>query len=153
MFTFKQCCRSMTFWYGSGSCYFRHWPFRCQQKTNYLKNFLLISFWRYCTFTSFSKDKKSKRSHKTVGIKFFACLLFLLDDRRIRIWLTDPDPDPGGPKWYRSGSATQLSSFDPPASTEPSGRCGYGGDEFLQGTVTAVAWRIWSRLSNKFRSI
>jgi hypothetical protein len=32
------------------------------------------------TFTSFFKDKKSERSHKTVGI-----LLFLLDDRRIRI--------------------------------------------------------------------
>jgi hypothetical protein len=24
-----------------------------------------------CTFTSFFKDKKSKRSHKTVGIKVF----------------------------------------------------------------------------------
>jgi hypothetical protein len=32
-------------------------------------------------FTSFFKDKKSKRSHKTVEIKGF--LLFLLDDRRI----------------------------------------------------------------------
>jgi hypothetical protein len=35
------------------------------------------------TFTSFFKDKKSKRSHKTIGLRFF--LLFLLDDRRIRI--------------------------------------------------------------------
>ncbi len=34
------------------------------------------------TFTSFFKDKKSKRSHKAVGIKF---LLFLHGDRRIRI--------------------------------------------------------------------
>jgi hypothetical protein len=41
-------------------------------------------------------------------------LLFLLDDRRIRIHtsrLIDPDPDPGGPKTYESdgsgiGSAT-----------------------------------------------
>ncbi len=68
-----QCCGSMTFWYryisgsadpciwlmgpdpdpGSGSCYFRHWPLRCQQGT----------------FTSFFEDKKSKRSHKTVEIK------------------------------------------------------------------------------------
>jgi hypothetical protein len=32
---------------------------------------------------NFIKDKKSKRSHKTVGIK--VVLLFLLDDRRIRI--------------------------------------------------------------------
>jgi hypothetical protein len=37
--------------------------------------------------TSFFKDKeKSKRSHKTVGINF---LLFLLDDRRIRILISD----------------------------------------------------------------
>jgi hypothetical protein len=33
---------------GSGSCYFRHWPARCQQKTNFLTQFfLLITFWRY----------------------------------------------------------------------------------------------------------
>jgi hypothetical protein len=51
------------------------------------------------TFTSFFKDKKSKRGHKTVGIKVF-------DDRRIQgfgsgsvldpysIGPLDPDPDP-----------------------------------------------------------
>jgi hypothetical protein len=33
------------------------------------------------TFTSFFNDKKSRKSHKTVGIKVF--LLFLLDDRRM----------------------------------------------------------------------
>ncbi len=33
---------------GSGSCYFRHWPSRCQQKTNFLTQFvLLITFWSY----------------------------------------------------------------------------------------------------------
>ncbi len=50
-YRYLQCCRSMTFWSGSGSgsadpclwlldpdpgsgfCYFRHWPSRCQQKT------------------------------------------------------------------------------------------------------------------------
>ncbi len=32
----------------SGSCYFRHWPSRCQQKTNFLTQFfLLITFWSY----------------------------------------------------------------------------------------------------------
>jgi hypothetical protein len=49
------------------------------------------------TFTSFFKDKKSRRGLRTVGIEVF--LLFLLDDRRIRIQEaqkhTDPtDPDP-----------------------------------------------------------
>jgi hypothetical protein len=39
------------------------------------------------SFISFFKDKKSKRSRKTVGITFF--LLFLLDDRRIRTHTSD----------------------------------------------------------------
>jgi hypothetical protein len=43
------------------------------------------------TFTSFFKDKKSKRSHKIVEIKVW------LDDRRIRIRMAqkpvDPNPD------------------------------------------------------------
>jgi hypothetical protein len=64
----NQCCGSMTFWGGSGSgtadpclwlmdpdpdpesgfCYFRHWPSRCQQKTNFLIQFFLLStFWSY----------------------------------------------------------------------------------------------------------
>jgi hypothetical protein len=31
-----------------GSCYFRHWPSRWQQKTNFFNEvFLLITFWRY----------------------------------------------------------------------------------------------------------
>ncbi len=54
---------------GSGSCYFRHWPSRGQQKTNKKKVFLHITFWRYIYIIF--KDKKSKRSHKTVGIKVF----------------------------------------------------------------------------------
>ncbi len=33
---------------GSGSCYVRHWPSRCQPKTNFLTQFfLLITFWSY----------------------------------------------------------------------------------------------------------
>jgi hypothetical protein len=37
------------------------------------------------TFTSFFKDKKSKKGHKTVEIKVF--LTILLYDRRIRMWI------------------------------------------------------------------
>jgi hypothetical protein len=73
----------LTFWYWDpdprypclwqmdpGSCYFRHWPSRHQrQKTNFKKFFCLSLF--DGTFTSFFKDKKSKRSHRTVGIKVF----------------------------------------------------------------------------------
>ncbi len=56
---------------GSGSCYFRHWPSRCQQKTILFKKFF-CSLPFEGTFTSFFKDnKKVQRSHKTVGIKVF----------------------------------------------------------------------------------
>jgi hypothetical protein len=82
--TIKQCCGSMTFWCGSGSgdpclllmgpdldpdpgsgsCYFRHWPSRCQQKTNEKKNSAYILL--------FFKVKKSKKpQNSTVGIKVF----------------------------------------------------------------------------------
>ncbi len=48
------------------------------------------------TFTSFSKDKKSIKSHKTVGIKPFLTVFAW--------WLKDPYL--GGPKTYGSGSGT-----------------------------------------------
>ncbi len=40
---------SMPLTNGSGSCYFRHWPSRYQQKTtNFLTQFfLLVTFWKY----------------------------------------------------------------------------------------------------------
>ncbi len=43
------------------------------------KAFQLITFWEG-TFTSFFKDEKSKRSHKTVGIKGFSCYFCLLTE-------------------------------------------------------------------------
>ncbi len=65
--------------FGSGSCYFRHWPSRRLQKNNLLKkNFCLLLF--EGTFTSFFKDKKSKRSHKTIEIKvFFYCFCLMIE--------------------------------------------------------------------------
>ncbi len=44
-----------------------------------------MTFWRYI-YTSFYKGKKSKRSHKTVGIKIFLAIFAW--------WYKDPDPDP-----------------------------------------------------------
>ncbi len=72
--TIGQCCKSVTFWYesgsgsvplpyGSGSCYFLQWPSR-----RFL-NFFLFTFLRYI-YIHFSKIKIIK---------------FLLDDRSIRI--------------------------------------------------------------------
>jgi hypothetical protein len=64
-----QCSGSVTFWYrsgsalrtcGSGSCSFRQWLSRCQQKIMFFSSFCLILF--EGTFTSFFKDKKVKKS-------------------------------------------------------------------------------------------
>ncbi len=84
----------MTFRCGSGSCYFRHWPSRLQQKTNFFeKVFLLITLLFKGAFISFFKDKKSKRSHKTAGIKVVLTLFaWWWKDPE----LVDPKPDPGG---------------------------------------------------------
>ncbi len=50
-----QCCGSMTFWGGSGSGCFRHWPSQDAKKINLKKVFYAYYFF---------KDKKSKISHK-----------------------------------------------------------------------------------------
>ncbi len=46
---------------GSGSCYFRHWPSRCKQKTKFLTQFFCLLLFEG-TFTFFFKDKKSNRT-------------------------------------------------------------------------------------------
>ncbi len=65
---------------GSGSCSFRQWPSRRQKKIFFKKVLCLFLFG---TFTSFFKDKKSQRSHKTVEMKCF--LIFYACWWRIRI--------------------------------------------------------------------
>jgi hypothetical protein len=72
---------------GSGSCCFLHRHSRRQPKTTFSKFFCLFLF--EGKFTSFFKNKKSSRSHKTVDIKVL--LLFLLNDRRGGIRIPDPD--------------------------------------------------------------
>jgi hypothetical protein len=61
---------------GSGSCYFRHWPLRCQQKTNFLHNFFCLLLFE-ATFTSFFKDKKSKESQnsRNQGFSYHFCMM------------------------------------------------------------------------------
>ncbi len=67
--------RSMPLTNESGSCYFRHWPSRCQQKTNLKKVFCLLLF--EGTFTSFSKIKSKKKSHSSRNRRFsyYFCLV------------------------------------------------------------------------------
>jgi hypothetical protein len=69
---------------GAGSCTF------VRDLQYAIKNIVFLRFFFFLlvkgTLTSFSKDKKSKRSHKAVDIKvFLTTLVLLLGDRRIRI--------------------------------------------------------------------
>ncbi len=81
---------------------------------------LLGTFLKYITRTSFFKDKKSKPSHKTVGIKVFLTIFaWWQKDSDPNLWLEDTSPDPGGSKTYGSdgsGSATTTRPFSKPIS-------------------------------------
>ncbi len=128
----KQCGGSMTFWGGSGSadpclwlmdpdpvsCYFRHLPSRCQQKTNFYYTIFSAYYFLKLHLHYFSKIK-SQKELKIVGIKVFFTIFawWLKDpdpdpehdpDPDPYLWLVDPDP--GGPKTRGSGfgSATLL---------------------------------------------
>jgi hypothetical protein len=80
--TYSQCSGSMAFWTGSGSADPCLWLMNSDpaifitdlQDANKAsfekKKFFCLQFFEG-TFTSFFKDKKSKRSQKTVGIKVF----------------------------------------------------------------------------------
>jgi hypothetical protein len=62
---------------GSGSFYFHHWPPRSQQKTNFFYKFFCILLFEG-TFTSFFKDKKSKKNSqnsKNQGFSYNFCLM------------------------------------------------------------------------------
>ncbi len=64
------------------------------KKTNFLKSFSAYYILKvHLHHFSKIKTKKSKRSHKTVGIEVFSHYLevFLLDDRRIRIRIHTSD--------------------------------------------------------------
>ncbi len=77
LLTYEQCCGSMAFCCGSGSAVPCLWlmdpdPFifvinlqDANKKQIFLKVFCLLLF--ECTFTSFFEDKRSNRSHRTVG--------------------------------------------------------------------------------------
>ncbi len=113
---------SVTLTYGSGSCFFRQWLTRCQQKIFFCSNFFLLitaTCWRSSKIKSQEEVKKQffgiwNQSHKIVEIMVF--LTFLLVDGRygsrsgsVQIMT---DPDSGGPNIYGSsgsGSTTLKS--------------------------------------------
>ncbi len=87
------------------------------QDANEKNIFALLFFLKVQLHHFFFKDKKSQRSHKTVGIKVFLTILALWwkdPDQDPHIWLTDPDANPGGPKTllakYKSLGKTSVHS-------------------------------------------
>ncbi len=89
---------SMTFWGGSGSadpclwlmdpdpdldpgswsCYFRHWPLRCQQKNNFLTQFFrLLRYFLKLHLHHFSKIKSQKESQnsRNQGFSYYFCMM------------------------------------------------------------------------------
>jgi hypothetical protein len=78
--SYWQCCGSMTYWcgsgsvecvsmpltngFGSGSCYFRHWPPRGQQKTNFVKKSFSNDYFFNVYLHHFSKIKSKKEVRK-----------------------------------------------------------------------------------------
>jgi hypothetical protein len=68
--------------YGSGSCFFRRWWTRCQQKIIFFHSLLLITFKKY--ITSVFKDKKLKRSHKIAEIKVFLTFLRIREAQKLK---------------------------------------------------------------------
>ncbi len=61
---------------GSGSCYFRHWPSRCQQKTIFNTIFYAYYFLKV-HFHHFSKIKRQKESlnSRNQGFSYYFCMM------------------------------------------------------------------------------
>jgi hypothetical protein len=69
--------RSMPLTNGSGSCYFCHWPSRCQQKTNFLTQFFLLSYFLKVHLHYFSKIKSQKelQNSRVQGFSYYFCMM------------------------------------------------------------------------------
>ncbi len=55
---------------GFGSCYFRHWPSKCQQKTNFLTQFFSAYYFVKLHLHHFSKIKSQKESQNSKNQRF-----------------------------------------------------------------------------------
>ncbi len=67
----------MTFWGGSGSFYFRHWPSRCQQITNFLTQFFSAYDFLKLHIHHFSKIKiqKESQNRRKQGFSYYFCMM------------------------------------------------------------------------------
>ncbi len=89
----QQCCGSMTFWYGSGSCSFRQGPSKCQ------KNNIFISFFAFY-FLKVHLHNSSKIKVIKMSYQYFCMMMEGSGSVQI---MMDPDP---GQKTSGSGSGT-----------------------------------------------
>ncbi len=94
---------SMTFWGGSGSCYFRHWPSRCQQKI--VKTIFSAYYFLKVYLHHFSKieSQKESQNRRNQGFSYFFCMMIEGSGSGSILWQVDPDP--GGPKTCGSGGS------------------------------------------------
>ncbi len=62
---------------GSRSCYFRHWPSRCQQKTNLLTQFFLLAYFLKLHLHHFSniKSQKESQNSRNQGFSNYFCMM------------------------------------------------------------------------------
>ncbi len=116
----KQCCRSVTFWYGSGSAdptsdkliqvQLRILPFSSVTFKMATKNiyfflrFLLITFWSYIyiIFQRLKVTKKSQNSRNQCFSSYFGLMIKGSESGSMILYLWVMDPDQGGPKTYGS---------------------------------------------------
>ncbi len=62
--------------HGSGSCHFRHWPSRCQQKTKFLTQFFcLLLFEVHLHHFSKIKSQKESQNSRKQGFSYYFCMM------------------------------------------------------------------------------
>ncbi len=91
---------------GSGSCSFRQWPSRCQQKLFSLRFFAYYFLKIHLYNSSQIKSHKMSQNSRNLGFLTLFAWWWKDLDRDPNLWLTDL----GGPKTYGSGSGTLLAS-------------------------------------------
>ena len=100
--------RSMPLTNGSGSCFFRHWPSRCQQKQFFFKHlFCLLLFEGTVHLHNIPKIRSQKESQnsRNQGFSYYFCMMIEGSGSGSIPLTSGSDPDPGGPKTRGSGGS------------------------------------------------
>ncbi len=60
-----------------GSCFFRHWPSRCQQKTIFVQTFFLLITVRRYIYIIFQiwKSQKESQNSRNQGFSYYFCMM------------------------------------------------------------------------------